>query len=59
MHIGSASVLFSISDTDGFRVKHGTDKVTLQHVPVDKLKGDEWERLWTLVNLIVAEAANR
>lgn len=52
MKFGSAKILVSVSDADGFRVVHGTDKVTLKHVPADKLDADAWERLWQTIEEI-------
>lgn len=53
--LGGASVLISISDADGFRVVHGTDEVTLQHVPPEHCPDDAWKRLWDAVAAIVLE----
>lgn len=52
MKFGAAKIVVSISDADGFRVVHGTDKVTLKHKPADKLDAHAWERLWRTIEEI-------
>lgn len=54
MKFGEASIVVSISDADGFRVKHGTDHVTLKHVPADKLDAEAWNRLWQVIEEITS-----
>lgn len=56
---GSASVLISISDSDGFRVTHGTDKMTLRHVSADKVRTDAWEKLWQAIDDITNSAESK
>lgn len=56
MRFGEAKIIVSISDADGFRVVHGTDNVTLKHVPADRLHRKAWERLWETIEEIAREA---
>lgn len=53
MRFGEAKIIVSISDADGFRVVHGSDNITLKHVPADKLTdADIWKRLWRVIEEI-------
>lgn len=49
MKFGNAKIIVSLSDADGLRVVHATDKVTLKHVPADKLDANAWNRLWQTI----------
>lgn len=57
LRLGAASVMISISDADGFRVVHGTDKVTLRHVPADDVPDGTWDRLWEVIDQIAPVTA--
>lgn len=47
--LGVASISVSISDRDGFKVRHGsTDELIFDKAP--ELCNDEWDQLFTLLN---------
>ncbi len=52
--LGAASLLVSISDADGFRVSHGTDKSTLIHVPAEQVADGDWGRMFEALRAVGA-----
>lgn len=51
--LGSAEVVISINDDTGFTVTHGMDGELLTYKPANECTGEEWNTLWSAINVIV------
>ena len=57
--LGAAKVEISLSDADGFRVKHGTDGTTLVHIEPQHVEHGDWSVLWNAIRSIEEKSAVR